>query len=80
MESLLSEDPDVRYRFLEIFTLDYYDGAKGKGSGLNTPFDQLSKSEQEKFRLSTFQNQARMLEKKYRYGSTSYLTMSDKRY
>lgn len=79
MESLLSEDPDVRYRFLEVFTLDYYDGAKGKGSGLNTPFDQLSKSEQEKFRLSTFQNQARMLEKKYRYGSTSYLTMSDKK-
>lgn len=78
-EALLSEDPDTRYRFLEVFTLDYYDGAKGKGSGLNTPFDQLGASEQEKFRLTTFQNQGRMLEKKYRYGSTSYLTMSDKK-
>ena len=78
-EALLSEDPDIRYRFLEVFTLDYYDGAKGKGSSLNTPFDQLGASEQEKFRLTTFQNQGRMLEKKYRYGSTSYLTMSDKK-
>lgn len=78
-ESLLSTDPDIRARFLEVFSLDYYDGAKGKGSKLNTAFEDLAESEQEKFRLTVFQNQARMVDKKYRYGSTSYLTMSDKK-
>ena len=80
-KSLMSADPVIRAQFLEVFTLDYYDGAKGKGSGLNTPFDQLSASEREKFLLTCFQNQGRSLDKagKYRYGSTSYLTMSDKK-
>ena len=80
-KALMSEDPDVRAKFLEVFTLDYYDGAKGKGSGFNTPFDQLSASEREKFLLTCFQNQGRSLDRqgKYRYGSTSYLTMSDKK-
>lgn len=80
-KALMSEDPDTRARFLEVFTLDYYDGAKGKGSGFNTPFDQLSASEREKFLLTCFQNQGRSLDRqgKYRYGSTSYLTMSDKK-
>ena len=80
-KALMSADPDTRARFLEVFTIDYYDGAKGKGSGLNTPFENLSASEREKFLLVCFQNQGRTLDKagKYRYGSTSYLTMSDKK-
>ena len=80
-KALMSADPVVRSQFLEVFTLDYYDGAKGKGTGLNTPFDQLSASEREKFLLTCFQNQGRTLDKdgKIRYGSTSYLTMSDKK-
>jgi len=78
-KALMSKDPDTRARFLEVFTLDYYDGATGKGSGMNTPFDQLSASEREKFLLTCFQNQNRKVQSKYRYGSTSYLTMSDKK-
>jgi len=78
-KALMSADPDVRARFLEVFSLDYYDGAKGKGTGMNTPFDQLSASEREKFLLTCFQNQNRKVQGKYRYGSTSYLTMSDKK-
>ena len=81
VKALMSSDPDTKARFLEAFSLDYFDGAKPKGSSLNTPFDQLSASEREKFLLTCFQNQGRTLDKagKYRYGSTSYLTMSDKK-
>ena len=80
-KALTSTDNAFRQFFIDNFELDYIDAIKD-GRSAKT-IDNLSDVEQEKFRLSIFDNQGLNVKNPYgkntRVGYTSYLTMSDKK-